>query len=154
MLKHVVAAIGPNCTDNINYEDDDGNVYAYRADNIFGVVSIQVGGHSTPDESTDPGVNLYGANPVFGLPDTGTYSVTDGSLEPGTGYVFYIDGTNEYISTRNNQGKPIRIDQLTLTPEGEVSQFTVTFSNLELANNSDPDDKICVNAFQLSFSAN
>lgn len=154
IINDLVAAISPDCNPNINFEDDQGNVYAYRADNIFGVVSIQTGGHSTPNETTDLGVNIYGADPIFGLPSTSSYTVTDGSRDPGTAYVFYIDNGTEYISTANNVGKSIRLDGLTLSPDGTVTEILVSFSEIEMANNNDPTELLCVTAFNLSYTMN
>ena len=146
----LIAAIAEACSTNINYEDDQENVYAYRADNIFGQVSIQAGGHSTENESTDLGVNIFGADPIFSLPNTSTYTVDEGGLIPGSGYVFYFDGSgDEFISTSNNEGALIRLESLTLTEAGAVEQLRITFDNIEVANTSDPDDKRCISAFDL-----
>lgn len=150
----LVASVSVDCSSNINYQDDNGNVYAYRADDIFGVVSIQAGGHSTADESTDLGLNIFGADPLFGLPELSTYEVDGSSGQPGTAYIFYIDRGVEYISTDTNLGRTVRIERLTLDTDGSVTELIVNFSNVEMYNTSDPDDLLCIGTFQLSFSAN
>lgn len=147
------AALGVNCPTNINYQDDNGNVYAYRADNIFGSVSIQTGGHSTPDESTDLGLNLFAEDPLFGLPELSSYAIDGGSGDPGTAYVFYIDGVEEFISTDNNTGKRAQIERLTLDTSGVVTELVLSVSGIEMYNTSDPEELICLGIFQLSFIA-
>lgn len=154
VINSLEAAISANCANAINYQDDQGDVYAYRADNIFGAVSIQAGGHSTPDQSTDLGVNIFGQDPIFGLPEPSSYAVNGGSIEPGTGYVFYIINNTEYISTDNNEGKEIKVERLELSSSGAVVEIAISFSNIEMVNTMDPDDLTCVSAFRLSFTTN
>lgn len=145
------AAIAEACSTNINYEDDQENVYAYRADNIFGVVSIQAGGHSVPDESTDLGVNIFGADPIFELPETSTYTISAGEISPGTAYVFYFDGSgDEFISSNDNAGAEIRLELLSLSESGAVEELRIAFNNVEVINTSDPEAKLCINGFVLN----
>ncbi len=75
------AAIATTCTTEITFNDLDDNVYAYRADDLFGVPSVQAGGHSDPDQLTDLGVNVFADLESL---DTGIFSIDGGNALPGT----------------------------------------------------------------------
>lgn len=155
LVNSLEAAIDVSCVNTINYQDDHDNVYAYRADDIFNSASIQAGGHSTGNDNPDLGVNVFGDDPVFGLPETSTYTVDSGSGLPGTAYVFYIDELGEqYISTDNNIGKLIHLDLLTILADGTVTELKASFNEIEVRSISFVDDTLCVNAFQLSVNNN
>lgn len=151
----LIAAIAEACSSTINYEDDQEDVYAYRADDIFNEATIQAGGHSTANQSTDLGVNIFGADPLFSLPETSVYTVSAGEVTPGTGYVFYFDGSgDEFISSNDNAGAVIRLESLTLSSTGVVERLKITFNNVEVVNTSDPEAKLCINGFVLEVDNN
>ncbi len=151
IINSLVAAVYNNCNTSLNYRDNDGNVYAYRADDIFGRVSIQAGGHSDEDEETDLGANIFGATPIFGLPDPSTYTINSGNGDPGTAYIFYFDGSgDQFISTDDNLGVTLSIEELTLEQDGTVTEIQVTFAQVEVQNINDPEDKRCISAFDLT----
>jgi hypothetical protein len=144
----VKAAIDPNCVTRINFEDLDNNVYAYRADAIFAAPSIQAGGHSTMDESTDLGVNIF-----VDLSDLTNinYAISGGSGIAGTAFVYYINGDSEYISTYDNTENLI-IDAIEVLQDGTISKFICRFNNVQVENNMNPSDLLCINGFELVFN--
>jgi hypothetical protein len=143
------AAINPTCTAEITYQDLDDNVYAYRADDLFNVPSVQAGGHSDESELNDLGVNIF-----VDLESllTGTYSIDGGNALPGTAYVYYYqaDGTI-WISTDANTENLV-VEILEFREDGTVSKLSGTFNNVEVANNDDPGDTLCINNFELIFT--
>ncbi len=155
IINSLIAALDPSCITTTNYQDHQGDVYAYRVDHLFNSVSIQAGGHSSGNETPDLGFNLFGTDPLFGLPNTSTYTVDSGSNIPGSSYVFYYDGTGaEYISTDNNMGVLLNLDLLTIAPDGSVTELKASFNQVEVMNTIDHNDKLCVNAFQLVVNNN
>ncbi len=144
------AAIHETCTTEITFRDLDDNVYAYRADDLFfGIPAVQAGGHSDADELTDLGVNVF---PDLETLDTGVFSITAGSTLPGTAYVYYFpgDGT-QYISTADNTENLV-VTIVEYNENGILTKLKGTFSNVEVANILDPDDKLCINDFELVFT--
>jgi len=144
------AAISEICINDITFTDLDDNVYGYRADDFFDIPSVQAGGHSDADELTDLGVNIFLDLESF---VTGNYSIEDGGNDlPGTAYVFYFpgDGT-QYISTINNTENLV-VEILEFREDGTLSRLEGTFNNVEVANILDPDDKYCINEFELIFT--
>lgn len=136
-----------SCTSTINFEDLESNVYGYRADALFTVPTIQTGGHSTIDESTDLGFNLF-----FDPDDLErtNYNVDGSSGQVGTAYVFYIVGGTEYISSDANTSELI-VERLELNSEGKVVVLVASFDNVEVVNNSNSSDVRCINKFKISF---
>ena len=143
------AAIATTCTTEITFNDLDDNVYAYRADDLFGVPSVQAGGHSDPDQLTDLGVNVFADLESL---VTGNYSIDGGNALPGTAYVYYIPGAGtQYTSTGNNTENLV-IEILEINEEGTLTKLKGTFNNVEVANITNPDDKLCINEFELIFT--
>ncbi|MFD2727337.1 hypothetical protein [Hyunsoonleella rubra] len=149
ILSELEAAISfdENCTSTINFEDFDHNVYGYRADADFGVPSVQTGGHSTLDETTDLGFNMF-----FDPNDTErtNYTIDGSSGQVGTAYVFYIVGGVQYISSDTNPSNLV-IDNLVLNDNGQVEILVASFNNVEVVNNSNVSDVRCVNAYKMRF---
>lgn len=141
-------SVDENCTTTINFEDLESNVYAYRADASFAVPAVQAGGHSTIDESTDLGFNIF-----IDLDDTErtNYSLDGSSGLLGTAYVFYIVGSTTYVSSDNNTGNLV-VERLELDPtNGKVLALRATFNNVEIVNNDNINDVRCVNKFKITF---
>ncbi len=131
-----------------NFTDHEDNVYAYRADALFAIPAIQAGGHSTVDESTDLGLNLFFE---FGNLSRMNYPIDDGNGIPGTSYVFYTIAGEQYISSANNTDMLV-VEDLELAEDGSVISLVCTFNNIEVVNIYDPNDKFCINLFRLEFS--
>jgi hypothetical protein len=135
------------CNTVINFEDLNNNVYGYRADALFAVPAIQAGGHSTIDESTDLGFNLF-----FDPNNTErkVYTIDGSSALMGTAYVFYTVSGTEYVSSDNNTGNLV-VESLQLSSEGEPVTLIATFNDVEVVNNANPKDKRCISAFEIRF---
>lgn len=136
-----------NCTETINFEDFDNNVYAYRADAGFTVPTVQAGGHSTIDESTDLGFNLF-IDPEAS--DRTNYAIRSSGIEIGTAYIFYKISGTEYISSGNGGGD-IVVQWLDLDDDGKVLSLKATFNNVEIVIGGDPNTKRCINNFVITF---
>ncbi|WP_248723858.1 hypothetical protein [Seonamhaeicola sp. ML3] len=137
-----------SCSTNINFEDLDNNVYAYRADAGFAKPTVQAGGHSTIDESTDLGFNIF--IDLDNL-EKENYTIDDASATVGSAYVFYRVGTTEYFSTDNNTGSLV-VERLELDSDsGMVLSLRATFNNVEVVNVSNPNDVRCINKFKISY---
>ncbi|WP_353778014.1 hypothetical protein [Winogradskyella sp. 3972H.M.0a.05] len=146
------AAVSEDCSRAINFEDLDNNVYAYRADDIFfGAPSIQTGGHSDEEELTDLGANIFATN-ASGVDLVGDYAI-NGSIGPGTAYIFYFDGTgNQYISSANNT-EVLTVSEIVFNEDTvTVERLVFTFNNVEVANVYDPEDVLCISAFELFYN--
>lgn len=152
VLSELYAAISfdANCTTNINFEDFDHNVYGYRADALFTVPSIQTGGHSTLDESTDLGFNLF--IDINDLNKT-SYTVTNGGIITGTAYVFYkVGGVGGEEFTSTGTSGTLEVERLTLDEDKDkVLVLKATMNNVEIANINDPSKIRCVNNFKIEF---
>lgn len=136
-----------SCTSTINFEDLDSNVYGYRADAVFAKPVIQTGGHSTIDEATDLGFNLFFDPNNLGKTN---YKVDGTSEQVGTAYVFSIIGGTEYISSDANTSN-LMIERLGLDADGRVEVLVASFNNVEVVNNANPSDVRCINNFRISF---
>lgn len=145
--KDLKAAIAVECSSTINFEDLNQNVYAYRADMYFGVPSVQAGGHSTEDESTDLGVNFF--LDLESL-ESGQYVISGNYGASGTAYVFYIVDGVEYISTEDNAGT-LFVDEITFDDNLEVTGLSCRFNNIQVADNTNASNTLCVNNFELVF---
>ena len=145
------AAIAETCTTTINFEDLNQNVYAYRADDFFYVPSVQAGGHSDQNEATDLGANIFAMLPV-GLNLEGNYDIDGASGLPGTAYIFYHDRFgNVYISSDNNTAR-LSVTQVQFSEDGlTVERLAFSFNNVEVINNYDAEDILCINAFELVY---
>ncbi len=146
------AAIAEICNSTINFVDLDENVYAYRADDLFFVPSIQTGGHSTATEISDLGANIFAALPIE-LNIVGTFLIDEGTANPGTAYIFYIDESGtEYTSTSSNTGI-LTVQNIDISEDGsEINSLMFSFNNVEVANIIDFEDKLCINAFELIYN--
>ncbi len=140
-------SIDQNCITTINFEDLQNNVYAYRADAIFTIPSIQAGGHDTIDESTDLGFNLFIDTNDLAREE---YIIDGSSSIVGTAYIYFIIGNDEYISSNNNTAKLI-VENLRLASDGKVEPLTATFNNVIVVNNKDSGDVRCISAFRITF---
>ncbi|GEM_PF-4921133 len=136
-----------NCTSTINFEDLENNVYGYRIDALFAIPGIQTGGHSTIDESTDLGFNLF-----FDPESTEkeNYIIDGSSGINGTSYVFYIVGDTEYFSSDDNT-EMLKVETLELDPDGNVATLEASFNNVQVVNVEDTEDIRCINSFKISF---
>lgn len=143
----VEAFVGINCGGAINHDGDD--VYAYVADNIFFVPSIQAGGH-TNGSTTDLGVNIFARGQFV---EEGDYAIASGG-QAGTAYVYFQptrESGYEFISDEN-QGV-ITVTSVSYTGEvpAQVAQLSVEFDNVMMTNYNTGQDT-CISDFKLDVS--
>ena len=142
-----------NCSiappNNPNFEDANNNVYAYRADALFAVPAIQTGGHSTVDESTDLGVNFF-FDPSTAQDPNQTYNIDSGSGSMNSAYVFYIINGDEYIS--DGVSGTLTVQKLDLELNGSVIRLRCSFNEVNVVNNADSNDQLCIKDFELVYN--
>lgn len=143
------AAISTDCSTTINFEDANNNVYAYRADALFAVPTIQTGGHSTVDESTDLGVNFF-FDPSNAQDPNQTYNIDSGSGSMNSAYVFYIINGDEYIS--DGMSGTLTVQKLNLELNGSVIRLRCAFNEVNVVNNADSNDQLCIKDFELVYN--
>ncbi len=137
------------CLDGVNFSND--HVYAYRADNIFLMPTIQAGGEQ---DSKEVGVNIFAVSSAD-LTER-SYSITSGSDLGGTGYIFYIPDTdnfgNQYISV-GGSGQ-IVVTKLTMEDGGAsvplVTELEYNVTGDIMMYNQMTQDTICLS--DLSYS--